>query len=305
MRILTFILLLFFSYFSAFGQTKYKINFSKPTTLKINSETKIDGETFYDVEFLNSNNQVVKAVNKTVGENHNTKKGYDIFHTITYYFYKDSLESYHIVVDLIERTIHKTTYDFKNGKNTGWENYSYKHKFSKDSLKYIIENDFYLNNPNKFPTKNLTLETKMVRKYENDKIVYKCYYERYWKLKTALPAREQFFKYNLKGQLIEHMSNPKSDAGGTSFMKQTFEYNDQNQMIRKEWFENFKHQASEEFTYTDSTIISEEKFYEIYGNGDPKKFSKMTKLYKLDKDGHFYTENSFRQKFIICSDAEN
>jgi hypothetical protein len=304
MRNLTFIAFFLFPFFSSFGQTKYKIKYSEPTQLKIISETKIDKENFYEVEFSNSKKQVVKAVNKFVEENHSSKKDYDKYHTITYYFYKDSLELFHIVVDLTERKIYKTINSFKDKRKIGWENYSYNPKFLKDSLKHLIENDFYLNNPDKLPLKNLTLEAKMVRKFENDKIVYKCYYERYWKLKTALPAREQFFKYNVKGQLIEHISNPKSAAGGTAFMKQTFEYNGQNQLIKKEWFENSKHQATEEFTYTDTSIISEQKFYEIYGNGDQKKFMKIAYTYKLNKDGFFYTENSFRRKFEICSDAE-
>lgn len=304
MRNSIFISYFLFSFIYTFGQTNYKINYSKPTKLKINTETKIGKDNFYDVEFLNSNNQVVKSINKSVGENHNSKKGYDIYHTITYYFYKDSLELFHISVDLIERTIQKTSNTFKNGKNTSWESYSHNLKISNDSLKKIIKNDYYLNYPDQFPRKNLTLETKMKRKFEDGKIVYKCYYERYGKLKTALPAREQFFKYNIKGQLIEHISNPKSDAGGTAFLKQTFDYNELNLLIKKEWFENTKHQATEEYIYTDTTIISEVKFYEIYGNGDPKKFTKHSTIYKLDKDGNFYSENSFRQKFSICNDAE-
>jgi hypothetical protein len=304
MRNFTFIAFFLFTSSSSFGQTKYKIKYSEPTKLKIISETKFDKETFYEVEFLNSKKKVVKSINKSAGENHSKKNGYEIFHSITYYFHSDNLEMYHITVDLVERTINKTVNNNKKGKSTGWESYSYNLKLSKDSIKSIVENDYYLNNPNKFPKTNLTLETKMVRKFEKEKIVYKCYYERYGNLKTALPAREQFFKYNIKGQLTEHISNPKSDAGGTAFMKQPFDYNEQNQLIRKEWFENSKLQATEEFSYTDSTIISEEKFYEIYGNGDPKKFTRMTKIYNLNKDGYYYSTNSFRQRFVICNDTE-
>lgn len=142
----------------------------------------------------------------------------------------------------------------------------------------------------------------MIKKFDNGKMVYKCFYERYGNRKTAMPAREHFFKYNHKELIVEHISNPKSDAGGTAFMRQTFEYNDKNQLIKREWYENGKHQCTDEFEYTVGTIIENQKFYNIYGGGDPTNFTVMKTTYKLDNGGIYFSENSFHTKFKVCND---
>jgi hypothetical protein len=304
MRTLIFTLLLLFGTSSLFGQTRYHINYDKPYKLRVNSETKIGKESFYDVDFLNSDNQVIKSIQKIAEENHNSKRGYDIQQSITYNFYSDTLKEYSISLDLIDKVFFKTVNNFQNGNNIGWVSYSLKPKISKDSFQTIIAKDLFLNHPDKFPGINLTVESKMVKRFENVNLVYKCYYERYGNLKNATAAREQFFKYNDKGLIIEHISNPKSDAGGTAFMRQTFEYNDKNQLIKREWYENGKHQCTDDFEYADKTIVERQKFYEIYGNGDPTKFTVMTTFYKLGNDGLYYSDNSFRTKFKICNDLD-
>lgn len=304
MRIFLFIAFLSLAGISLFGQTKYPINYGKIHKLRINSETKIGTDNLYDVDFLNENNQVIKSVKKTAEDDHHIKKGYAVYQTIRYYFYSDSLKMYSISIDLTRKIFFKTVYEYSQGKQTGWESYSIKPRISKDSFQTIIDKDLFLNYPAKFPTANLTLETKMTRKFENEKLVYKCYYERYGKLKTALPAREQFFTYNTKGQITEHISNPKSDAGGTAFMRQTFEYDDKDRLIRREWYENNKHQGTDDLEYTSGTITERKKFYDIYGNGDPRKFSTMITIYKLDNDGSYYSDDGFRTEFSICPGAE-
>lgn len=303
LRVLTIITLLSFGTSSVYGQTKYHINYDKPYSVHINSEIKIGKELFYEVDFLNSDSQIIKSIRKGAEENHNNKKGYDVQERIIYNFYFDTVVTYSISVDVGNKVLFKTVNNFQDGYNAGWVSYSIKPKVSLDSFHNILDKDLLLNNPGKFPKADLTVEAKMVKRFDNGKLVYKCYYERYGDLKTAKPAREQFFKYNDKGLITEHISNPISDAGGTAFMRQTFEYNDKNQLVKREWYENGKHQSTNEFVYTVGTIIDNQKFYNIYG-GDPTKFTKMETIYKLDNDGLYYSENSFRTKFRVCSDLD-
>jgi hypothetical protein len=304
MRSQILILILLSGTSSLAGQTRYPIHYDKPHTLRINSEIEIDSDSLYDVDFLNSNNQVIKSIHKVAADDHNSKNGFTIYEAISYHFYSDALETHSITVDITAKMLFKTVYEFQNGKETGWKSYSVKPKVSKDSFQTLIAKDVFLNNREMFPTANLTLESRMVKRFEDDNLVYKCYFERYGNLKTALPAREQFFKYNEKGQIIEHISNPKSVAGGTAFMRQTFEYNDKNQLAKREWYENSKHQCTDDFEYTDSSIIKRQKFYNIYGKGDPTKFSTMNTIYRLDRDGLYYSDNSFRTRFRICNDLD-
>lgn len=116
-------MLLSFGTSSGFGQTKYPINYDKRYTVRVNSESRIGNERFYDVDFLNSNNQIIKSIQKVAEENHYSKKGYDVKQKITYHFFFDTLETYSISVDMIDKVLFKTVYDFQSGYNVGWINY--------------------------------------------------------------------------------------------------------------------------------------------------------------------------------------
>lgn len=305
MKKLTIILLVHLLTISVNGQTKYSINYSEPTQIKITSETKFLNENLYDVEFLNSKQQVIKSIKRTVEENHMSKSGYDFNSSVTYFFYKDTLKSFSITINITDKSIYKTTYQYQGHRRVGFECYSIRQKLSRDTITKIADQDKFLNFPESFPTKNLNLESKQIKKYENDKIVYQCYFERFGKLKSAIPAREQFYKYNSKNQLIEHISNPKSDAGGTAFLKQTFEYDESNNLIKKEWYENNLHQCTDEYIYTDSTIINKRRYYDIYGDGDKTKISsESSTVYKISNDGNFYSDNSLKRKFPIINVEE-
>lgn len=290
------------------GQTPYRINYSIPTTLKINSEYNDQKEEFYDVEFLNEKYQKIKSMrrNKVI---HSSKIGYEINNTIIYYFYKDTLLIEEIIIDPDYRKIYKTEYTYNDStKELGWANYSSKLKISRDSFYSIVEKDLLLNNPSLFPTKDLTLETKEVKKYENNKLIYKCYYERFGKLKIAIPAREQYFKYNEKGQLVEHISNPKSDAGGTAFLRRTFEYNDKSQVAAEQSYSDGKHGWTIEYEYHDNSIIK--TFYSLDDNGNKhyyyrsgiKEPDSFKRVYTKGEDGKFYDEHG--SKFSLAGEGE-
>jgi hypothetical protein len=255
-------------------------------------------ENLFDVDYLNSKQQIIKSVNRSIGENHSSKSGYDVYYSVKYFFYTDTLLLYSITVNITDRTIYKTTYQYNDKKKIGYECYSFGHKFMKDTIMKMISQDIYLNYPYKFPTKNLILESKEVKKYENNKIIYKCCSERFGKLKSAIPSREDFYKYNEKGQIIVHISNPKSDAGGTAFLKQTFEYNELGNLVRKEWYENTLHQATDEYIYSDSNIVYKRRYYDIYGSGDKTRVSsESSSVYKMNKNGDYFDESARKRKF--------
>jgi hypothetical protein len=305
-------LILVYCFFSQItvGQIPYNISYSKPTILKINYEYQHGNEKLFDVDFINERNQKVKSIKRTEEEDHSSKTGYQINQSVAYYFYRDDLLVQIIRIDPDHKIIYKIDYSYnENNRPLGWISYSNRPKISRDSFTVIMNQDVFLNNPSVFPTENLTLETKQVKEYDGDNLVYKCYYERYGKLKTAIPAREQFFKYNEKGQLIEHISNPKSDAGGTAFLRTTFVYNGEGQAISAESYSDGYHQCTIEYKYGDTTIEEigyflddkgdKEWHYDMKGN---KKFVTYEQIYFRAEDGKFY--NKYRTRFSLAGETE-
>jgi hypothetical protein len=300
MRTLLSILVIFLTKFS-FGQSQYFIKYTEPTRLNILYEDTIANEIFYSVEFLNSENKAVKNITRKYEDDHSTKRDFAINNYVIYYFYFNTLLTKTISIDPDFHKFYLTKHFFdQQGNYLGWENYSIKPKISKDSFTRILNADYFLNNPQEFPTKNLTLETKEIKKYDSGRLIYKCYYEKYGKMKEALPARESFYKYNVNRELVEHISNPKSDAGGTAFLRSTYEYNNKNQVTVEQSYSDGKHGWTTEFEYTDSTIIKlgfsldekGEKHYQLYkGVQEPEGYKIV---YRKREDGIFYNDYGFR-----------
>ncbi len=284
-----------------FGQAEYSIHYNKPTTLKVNGEWTLGNENFYDVSFLNATGQVIKTIEKNRVEDHHSKTGYFTEKHITYFFYSDSLKMSEISIDLGKKTFSKTTYVYDENKNmVQWRSYSSILKLAADSFKSAVSYDLFLNRPELFPAEDLRMAARIIRKFQDNKIIYKCYYEKLSKYDTVPPAREEFFKYNSKGQLVEHISNPKSGAGGTAFLRQTFEYGLEGKLMRQDLYENEKHQGIKEYNYTDSTIIVQSRHFDEKGNLE-KYIGRERKFVKQD-DGFFY--DSYNTRFSICGDAD-
>jgi hypothetical protein len=250
---------------------------------------------------LNSKNQAIKRITRTYEDNHSTKRDFSINNSVDYFFYTDTILTKEITVDPDSYKFFLTKHFYnEHGNYLGWENFSLKPKISKDSFTTILKTDYFLNNPQEFAKKKLTLETKSIKQFDSGKLTYKCYYERYGKMKEALPARESFYKYDLNGQLIEFISNPKSDVGGTAFLRNTYEYNNKNQATLEQSFSDGKHEWTSEYEYKDSLIIRTSypldekgnKQYYIYKG--VREYDAIKTVYTRRKDGQFYNEYGFK-----------
>lgn len=301
MRYLSLIICLLLSFLS-YAQREYHISYDSPTTRRINWERSEGKETYYEVDFLNPRQQVVKSMCREKLENCSSKRGYETEERVSYYFYRDTLLAEKIVVYPVAKKCYRTEYRFTaDNKLAGWICSSARLRCTPDSMKRLLNQDLVLNDPEKFRRLDFTVESRLEKRYGSKGIVYKCYSERAGKNRSVTPAREHYFKYDATGKLTEHISDPRSAAGGTAHLRQTFAYDEDGRLVARDWYENGRHQASDIFRYTDSVIEVTTKYYLGYEPGESASYTTTKGGYRKHQDGNYYSGN---RRFVVCADAD-
>jgi hypothetical protein len=307
------ILFLFFFLVSV-GQNQFKIDYPSPVDTIVNFSDTLGKEIVYNIDFVNKAGQTIKNRERMIFENHQSKKGYDINDYKTYYFYKDTLLNLEVTFSFNGNYLNKTEYEYNRGKQIKATFYSYSKKLTGDTLTKLKSGDYYLNNPLEMPKKGWTSYRVDKREYdENGNITYKGYFISEGKSNKIMADREQYFIYNDNKQLIEHLSltrkKCKDGICGTDLM-QTFEYDCNGKLIRKNWYEDGRYQAFNLYKYSDTTIIEEDYFFSnpygeyIKGKTNPYSRSNPSIIkYILNKQTGEYVDEKYNSTFIICDDA--
>ena len=265
MKPLCIILSLFF-YLPCTGQNQLKIEYPFPLDTVIFNIDTIGNEKTYNIDFVNKQGQTIKNRSRFLIENHNSIKGYNIFDEKTYYYYKDSLLSYSLNYIYTLNKVYKTEYNYNHsGKLLTRTEYVYFKSLSGYPLLKFQNEDYFLNHPNEIPIDNWKINTILKKKYNTrQKIIYKGYLRQLNKKNNIELEREDYYAYNNQSQLIEHTSLSRTKR--ESDLMQTFEYDCNGNMIKRNWFENGKYQGFDNITYTDSIIYCKTFFYNYPSN---------------------------------------
>ena len=309
------IIFLFF-YFTSFGQSEYAIDYPTSVDTIVNSIDTIGKELIYDIEFRNKLGQIVKNRFRLIIENHQSKRGYDITDYKTYFFFKNTLVDFEYTFYYNNNQLYKTDYEYDSlGRQTKKNYYSFSRKLIGDTLNKFMSSDYYLNNPLQLPQNGWNSDLYEKRTYnEFGKLIYKANFVKQQKSKFFKTGIEDFFYYNSSNLLIEHQtltSKPCKNEFCTSDLMQTFEYDCNGRLSRKNWYEDGRYQGYNIYKYSDTSLIEEDYFFSnthgeyIKGKTNPySRNNPTTREYILNQQTGKYVDLKNNWTFVICDAAQ-